>query len=60
MKNQTIEYINWEPVDEVDQRKRLNQSGKWFQGSTVGIPVFRGQTGEAETAKETEQALPSR
>ena len=60
MKNQMIEYINQEPVDKVDQRKRLNQSGKWSQGSTVGIPGFRGQTGKAETAKETEQELPSR
>lgn len=58
MKNQMIKY--WEPVDEVDQRKKLNQSGKWSQDSTVGIPAFRGQTGEAETAKETEQELPRR
>lgn len=51
-----IKYINWEPVDEVDQRKKLNQSGKWPWDTTVGIPVFRGQTGKAETAKETEQS----
>ena len=47
-------------MDKVDERKRLNQSGKWSQGSAVGIPGFRGQTGKAETAKETEQELPSR